>query len=209
MWVRLGAFFLLTLYLQGVMHLSPVMTGLAFLPFPVTLGFVSTRMPKLVGRYGFKRFLVVGPLVVVLGMLWLTLLHSGSSYWFGILPAAILIPLGLGMTMMPTIAAATSGVPAHEAGIASGLISTSQQMGGALGLSILSGIAASVTTGALHLGSIEASIHGYHAAFFASVGFLLLASTAALLVIRSPKKPIAGDIEALQNSQLQSSLSNH
>jgi MFS family permease len=206
----LGAFFLLTLYLQGVMHLSPVLTGLAFLPFPVTIGIMSFRMPKLVARYGFKRFLVIGPLVVVAGMLWLSLLHIGSSYWFGILPAALLMPLGIGMTMMPTIAAATSGVPSHESGIASGLISTSQQMGGALGLSILSGVAASVTTGALHLGSTEAAIRGYHAAFLVAAGFMLLASLAALKVIRSPKKPAADGAETLRhpNPNLQSSL-NH
>ncbi len=203
----LGAFFLLTLFLQGVMHLSPVMTGLAFLPFPVTLAIMSTRMPKLVGRYGFKRFLVVGPLVVVAGMLWLTLLHSGSSYWLGILPAAILMPLGIGMTMMPTIAAATSGVPGREAGIASGLISTSQQMGGALGLSILSGIAASVATSSMHLGTTEAAIHGYHAAFFAASGFMLLASLAAVLVIKSPKRE-SDNAEEVRRLQLQSSM-NH
>ncbi|MEJ0073474.1 MAG: MFS transporter [Candidatus Saccharibacteria bacterium] len=199
----LGSFFLLTLFLQGALHLSPVMTGLAFLPFPVTLAIMSTRMPRLVARYGFKRFLVIGPLVVVAGLLWLSLLHIGSSYWLGILPAAILIPLGIGMTMMPTIAAATSGVPSHEAGIASGLISTSQQMGGALGLSILSGIAASVTTGALHLGPAEAAIRGYHAAFLVAAGFMLLAAAAALLVIKTPKKPAEDTAHALRSPQLQ------
>lgn len=204
----LGAFFLLTLYLQGTLHLSPVMTGLAFLPFPATLAFMSTRMPKLVGKYGFKRFLIIGPIVVASGMLWLSMLHVGSSYWLGILPAAILMPLGIGMTMMPTIAAATSGVPAHESGIASGLISTSQQMGGALGLSILSGIAASVTTGALHLGPAEAAIHGYRAAFLTGVGLMLMASVAAAFVIRNPKKSGNQTPEELQRLKLQSSASH-
>jgi EmrB/QacA subfamily drug resistance transporter len=200
----LGAFFLLTLYIQGVMHLSPVMTGLAFLPFPVTLALMSTRMPKLVGRYGFRRFLIVGPLIVIAGLLWLLQLHVGSSYWLGILPAALLMPLGIGMTMMPTIAAATSGVPSHEAGIASGLISTSQQMGGALGLSILSGVAASVTTSSLYLGATQAALRGYHLAFLVSAGFMLLASTAATLVIRTPKKEEREGKEAFRAAQLQS-----
>jgi EmrB/QacA subfamily drug resistance transporter len=201
----LGAFFLLTLFIQGVLHLSPTVTGLAFLPFPVTLAVMSTRMPKLVAKYGFKRFLVTGPLIVVAGMLWLSLLHSTSTYWLGILPAAILIPLGIGMTMMPTIAAATSGVPAHEAGIASGLISTSQQMGGAFGLAILSGIAASVTTGALHLSKLEASIRGYHAAFLVDAAFMLLAALVAAVVIHSPKQAAAADKEAMRNAALQAS----
>ena len=204
----LGAFFLLTLYLQGILHLSPVLTGLAFLPFPIVLGYMSTRMPKLVGRYGFKRFLIIGPLLVAAGMSWLTLLHIGSGYWFGVLPAAILMPLGIGMTMMPTIAAATSGVPTHEAGVASGLISTSQQMGGALGLSILSGIAASVTASMVHSGAAEAAIQGYHAAFFAGAGFMLLASLVAATIIRAPKKPLGQTPEEVRRLQLQSSAAH-
>ena len=192
----LGAFFLLTLYIQGVLHFSPVLTGLSFLPFPVTLAIASTRMPKLVQRYGYKRFLVIGPLLIGAGLLWVSQLHSGSNYWSGILPAALLMPLGIGMTMMPTIAAATSGVPSHQSGVASGLISTSQQMGGALGLSILSGIAASVAASNVHLGASEAAIQGYHAAFLVAASFMLVASLVALWVIRSHKRPTPDDAEA-------------
>ncbi len=184
----LGSFFLLTLFLQDILHLSPTLTGLAFLPFPVALGFMSTRMPKLVAKYGFKRFLIIGPLLVGVGLLWLTFLHTTSTYWIGILPAAIIMPIGIGLTMMPVIAAATSGVPSNEAGIASGLITTSQQMGGSLGLSILSGIAASVTAGSLGLGPTEAAIRGYHSAFLVATGFVSLAAFIALVVIRSPRK---------------------
>jgi EmrB/QacA subfamily drug resistance transporter len=197
----LGAFFLLTLYLQGILHFSPVVTGLSFLPFPVVLGFVSTRMPKLVARYGFKRFLIIGPLLVATGFTWLTQLHVGSDYWTGVLPAAILMPLGIGLTMMPTIAAATSGVPADEAGIASGLITTSQQMGGALGLSILSGIAASVTTSSFHLGATVSALRGYHTAFLVAASFMLLASLVATLIIRSPKRSSVDAGEQLRRLQ--------
>ena len=200
-----GTFFLLTLYFQGVLHFTPVIAGFAFLPFPVMLGFMSTRMPGLVHRYGFKRFMIIGPLVVAAGILWLSQLHSGSSYWLGVLPAIIVMPLGIGMTMMPTIAAATSGVPGHEAGIASGLISTSQQMGGALGLSILSGAAATVMANSIHLGAVEASVRGYHAAFLIAAVFILLACLSAILVIRSPKHPAPEHAAALK-PQLQSSV---
>lgn len=184
----LSSFFLLTLYLQGIHHFDPLKTGLAFLPFPLTLATVASQMPKLVRRYGFRRFLVIGPLIVVLGMLWLTQLQADSSYWLGILPAAIILPLGIGMTMMPTIAAATSGVPADESGVASGLISTSQQMGGALGLSILSGVAASVASSSLSLGPVNAALHGYHVAFVVSAGFMVLAALTAFFVIRDRSK---------------------
>jgi EmrB/QacA subfamily drug resistance transporter len=204
----LGGFFLLTLYLQGMLHYSPVVTGLSFLPFPITLALTSRQMPRLVGRYGFRRFMVIGPLVIALGLTWLTQLHIGSSYWMGILPAAIIMPLGIGMTMMPTIAAATSGVPAHEAGIASGLISTSQQMGGALGLSILSGVAASVATSSLHLGATSAALRGYHAAFLVGDVFMLLAGLVALLVIRNPRRTGEQPQAAAPRPQLESSLSH-
>jgi EmrB/QacA subfamily drug resistance transporter len=203
----LGVFFLLTLYVQGVLHFSPVITGLSFLPFPIVLGFVSTRMPKLVQLYGFKRFMVIGPLLIAAGLAWLSQLHVGSNYWVGVLPAGLLMPLGIGMTMMPTIAAATSGVPGDQAGIASGLITTSQQMGGALGLSILSGIAASVTSSSLRFGLTESAIRGYSVAFLTATGFMLVASLVALVVIRGNKRP-AEDIKTgrLQSHQLQSTM---
>ncbi len=184
----LGSFFMMTLYLQGIMKLDPLATGLAFLPFPFTLAVVSYQMPKLVGKYGFKRFLIVGPLFVIAGLLWLSNLHVDSTYVFGILPATILIPLGIGMTMMPVIAAATSGVPADESGLASGLITTAQQMGGALGLSILSGIAASVALNTMSQGAVLATLTGYRVAYYVAAGFMVLASLTAVFVIKDRKR---------------------
>jgi EmrB/QacA subfamily drug resistance transporter len=184
----MGAFFLTTLYLQGILHYSPVVTGLSFLPFPAILGIMSTQTPKLVARYGFRRFLIIGPMLVAAGMLWLSRLHVGSSYAEGLLPAFVLMPLGMGLTFMPTIAAATSGVPGHQAGLASGLITTSQQMGGALGLAILSGVAASATASALHLGTTGALLHGYTRAFLVGASFMLVAASVAVGVIRGKSK---------------------
>ena len=204
----LSSFFLLTLYLQGILHLDPLMTGLAFLPFPITLAITASQMPRLVKRYGFRRFMIIGPLVVVAGMLWLTRLGADSTYILGILPAAIILPFGIGMTMMPTIAAATSGVPSDESGIASGLINTSQQMGGALGLSILSGVAASVMTSNLKLGVIDATLKGYHVAFLVSAGFMIVASLVAVSVIKNPKPHSDSEKEALNRAQLQTSQSH-
>jgi MFS family permease len=186
----MGMFFLTTLYIQGVLHYSPVVTGLSFLPFPILLGLMSTRIPKLVARYGFRRFLIMGPLLVAIGALWLSRLHVGSDYISGILPAFIIMPLGMGMTFMPTIAAATSGVPAHEAGLASGLISTSQQMGGALGLAILSGVATSTAASTMHLGTKAATIHGYTVAFLVSTIFMVAAMLVAALVIRGKRNDV-------------------
>lgn len=188
----LGLFFIITLYMQNVLHFTPIKTGLAFLPMPFILGFMSTRTPKLVAKYGFRRFLIAGPLFVAVAMAWLSQLPVDGNYFVHILPALILMPIGLGMTFMPIIAAATSGVPAHEAGLASGLISTSQQMGGALGLAILSGVAASATASSAHLGRVGALVHGFDRAMLVGVALMLFASLLAVTVIRQPKKPHTG-----------------
>ncbi len=191
----LGIFFIITLYMQTVLRYSPVRTGLAFLPFPIVLGIMSTRIPKLVARYGFKRFLIAGPLLVAVAMAWLSRMPVDGSYLGSLLPALLLIPFGVGMTFMPIIAAATSGVPGREAGLASGLISTSQQMGGALGLSILSGVAATVTASSANLGPTGALVHGFDRAMLVAVVFMLFAATLAVTVIRQPRKPKSGGKE--------------
>jgi EmrB/QacA subfamily drug resistance transporter len=187
----LGLFFIVTLYIQTIMHYSPFKAGLAFLPMPLILALMSTRIPKLVGKYGFKRFLIIGPSLVTLGSASLSLISLHGSYLTNILPGLVLIAFGMGMTFMPLIAAATSGVPAKESGLASGLITTSQQMGGALGLSIMSGVAASVTASSAHLGARAALVHGYDRAMLVSVAFLIFAILIAIFVIHAnkPKQP--------------------
>ena len=183
----LGTFFIVTLYLQTVLGYAPFKTGLAFLPFPVTLAFMSTRIPKLVARYGFKRWLIVGPIIVAIGLAWLSRMSIGGHYLTTLLPAFLIIPAGIGLTFMPIIASATSGVPSNEAGLASGLVTTSQMMGGALGLSILSSIAASVTSSSLHLGAKSSLVHGFDRSMIAAIIFMAFASTLAIFVIKQNK----------------------
>jgi predicted MFS family arabinose efflux permease len=184
----LGMFFLMTLYIQTVLGYAPAKTGLAFLPFPLILGFMATRISKLVARYGFKRFLITGPIFVIAAMLWLSRLPVHGNYFTNVLPALIIMPIGLGMTFMPIFAAATSGVPAKEAGLASGLITTSQQMGGALGLAILSSIAASATASAVTMSKVGALVHGFDRAILVSTVFMAFAVCIAITVIRQPRK---------------------
>ena len=193
----LGLFYIVTLYFQTVLHFSPVQAGLAFLPMPVILAIMSTRISGLVARYGFKRFLIAGPILVGLGLTWLSRLPVDGSYAVNVLPGLLLIPLGIGMTFMPIISAATTGVPGHQAGLASGLISTSQQMGGAVGLAVLSGVAASVTAGSAELGTMGALVHGFDHGIMAGIGFVGFAVLLALFVIRQPQKrpimPVAAE----------------
>jgi len=205
----LGMFFLITLYIQNILHYSPVKTGLSFLPFPLILGYMSTRIPKLVGKYGFKRFLVAGPLLVAFGLALISRVSVHSSYLADLLPTFILMPLGMGMTFMPIIAAATSGVPGHQSGLASGLITTSQQMGGALGLAILSGIAASVTASSAYLGQSAALVHGFDRAILAAVVFMLFAASLGVAVIKQPKKRTPRDGEPIRHEALRPSEQFH
>jgi len=191
----LGIFFLITLYIQTVLHYSPVLTGFAFLPFPLLLAAMSTRIPGLVARYGARRFLILGPIIVALGLAWLTQLPVAGHYAVNLLPAFVLIPIGIGMTFMPIIASATSGVPAHQAGLASGLVTTSQMMGGALGLSILSSVAASATAATTHPGTEAALVHGFDRAITVAIVFMAFAVILAITVIQSPRNSL-GNVEA-------------
>lgn len=194
----LGVFFIVTLYMQSVLHYTPVQTGLAFLPLPVVLGYMSTRTPKLVGKYGFKRFLIIGPSLVGMALLWLSRMPVSGGYLLHLLPALLLMPIGMGLTFMPIIAAATSGVPAKEAGLASGLITTSQQMGGALGLAVLSGVAATATAHVTGLSPVAALVHGYDRALLVAAMFMVFAVVLAVTVIRQPQRSKAAAPEKLE-----------
>lgn len=183
-----GMFFLVSLYIQGVAEYSPIMTGLSFLPFPIILGTLSQRMARGVTRFGYRPFLIIGPLFVALGMGWLIRLPVDTTYWIDILPNVILMPIGMAMTFMPLMVAATSGVKENESGLASGLINTSQQMGGALGLAILASVAASVTASHADLGQREAIVLGYNYAFLTGVIFIVIASIIGLSIITAKQR---------------------
>jgi EmrB/QacA subfamily drug resistance transporter len=184
----LGMFFLLSLYIQVVMHYEPVQAGIAFLPFPVTLAIVSNTVPRFLSRVGYRRFLMMGSLFLAAGLVWLSQLTLASSYVVGILPAIILMAIGMGMSFISINIAATSGVPANEAGLASGMVNTSQQMGGALGLAILSGVATSVAQGSAHLGPVGALLNGDKRAFLVASIFAGIAFLIATFVIKEQKQ---------------------
>lgn len=182
-----GMFFLISLYIQGVLRYSPVMTGLSFLPFPIILGSLSQRMARGVTKYGFKPFLVAGPLLVAAGVAWLVRLPVAGNYWTDVLPTVLIMPVGMAMTFMPLMVAATSGVGENEAGLASGLINTSQQMGGALGLAVLSSVAALVTSRNLQMGQMESLVYGYNLAYLTAVVFIGVATLLGFLIIKQKK----------------------
>ena len=195
-----STFFFITLYSQEVLGYSPVKTGLSFLVIPVTIAVAATNVPRVVQRIGFKPVLVVGPLFVASALFWFaTHVHVGGNYLHDLLPGFILMGLGMGMNFIAVTIAATSGVEARKSGLASGILNTSQQVGGALGLAVLTGIATSaaasymhhLTSKPNHTTPLYAQVHGFHDAFIVGVFFMLAASLFALVLLKNQKNPTA------------------
>lgn len=178
-------FFFASLYLQNILQYSPAVTGVSFLIMPVILGIVSTQSPKFIGRYGVKKVLITGLTLLTIGVFWLTFAPLDGNYFINVLPSLLFMAVGAGLTFVSATIAATSGVPAHEAGLASGILNTSQQVGGAMGLAILSSIAAVVTAAGDH--TVIATLDGYRAAFIAADVLIVVGLIAAITLIKNPK----------------------
>ena len=179
-------FLMLTLYMQQVLGYSAMKTGLAYLAVAGTAILWSAVAAQLVTRVGVKPVLVVGMAALTAGVLYFTQVSVGGSYLVDLLPGFLLVGLGLGFSFVPISIAALAGVQPAEAGLASGLINTSQQIGGALGIAALSTIATSHTSDALASGSAtpHALVDGFTAAFLAGVGIAGAGIIVALALIR-------------------------
>ncbi|UUN27400.1 MFS transporter [Streptomyces sp. FIT100] len=194
-----GLFLFLTYYLQVVKGYSPVRTGFAFLPMIAGMITGSTQIgARLMTRVPARALMGPGFLVAATGMLLLTQLEVGTSYASLILPAQLLLGLGMGTAFMPAMSLATHGVEARDAGVASAMVNTSQQVGGAIGTALLNTIAASATTsyiashaagatgpGAQQLLQLQAMVHGYASAIWWAVGILAAAAAIAFTFINA------------------------
>jgi EmrB/QacA subfamily drug resistance transporter len=194
-----GLFLFLTYYLQIVKGYSPVKTGFAFLPMIVGMITGSTQIgTRLMTRVAPRLLMGPGFLVAALGMLLLTQMEIGSSYAALLLPAMLLLGLGMGTAFMPAMSLATQGVEPRDSGVASAMVNTSQQVGGAIGTALLNTIAASATTSYLadHIGSagsrsqqqlvqLEAMVEGYTSAIWFAVGILVVAAVIALTFVNA------------------------
>src|SRR5206468_7702558 len=144
--VAFSEFFLLTLYLQDVLHYSAIETGAAFSGFALAVVVVSNIAQVVVGRLGVRPTLTAGLLVSAASVAWLTRLPVDGRYFWDLFPAFVLGGAGMGFSFVPVTIAGLTGVERADAGVASGLINTSRQIGGAIGLAAVSAIAASATT---------------------------------------------------------------
>jgi EmrB/QacA subfamily drug resistance transporter len=179
-------FLMLTLYMQQVLGYSAMKTGIAYLAVAGTAIVWSAVAAQLVTRVGVKPVLVLGMTLLTAGLVYFTQVSVGGSYVGDLLPGFLLIGIGIGFAFVPISIAALAGVQAAEAGLASGLINTSQQIGGALGIAALSTIATSGTDDAVAAGSAlpDALVDGFSSAFLAGVVIAGLGIVAALTLIR-------------------------
>jgi EmrB/QacA subfamily drug resistance transporter len=193
-----AVFLFLTYYMQENLGFSPIKTGLSFLPLTAALVITSTTVQtKLVYRTGAKPLVAVGMALGVIAMLLLTRLTPGASYVSHVLPALVITGLGMGCIFAPAFSTATLGIDSSEAGVASAMVNTSQQVGGSVGTALLSTIFASATAAyaSSHIGTPgvmnAASIHGYTTAFAWAAGIFALGLVLALLILPAKRKSIS------------------
>jgi EmrB/QacA subfamily drug resistance transporter len=191
-------FLMLTLYMQQVLGYSAMKTGVAYLAVAGGAIVTSAVASQLVNRIGVKPVLITGMLALTAGLAYFTQVSVHGSYLGDLLPGFLLIAVGLGFSFVPISIAALAGVQPAEAGLASGLINTSQQIGGALGIAALASIATSRTDHALSTGASQGSalVTGFHGAFIAGVIIAALGIVASLTLIR--RDELEQKVEELQ-----------
>jgi predicted MFS family arabinose efflux permease len=195
-------FFLLALYLQQVLHYSAMQTGGAFLAIAGTIAFVSNASQSLVTRFGPRPVLAVGLTLVSLTMAWFAQLPDDAHYGTDLLVPFLLNGVGFALCFIPVVIAALSGVAPADAGIASGLVNTTRQLGGAVGLAAVTTVASSVS--GLHgraIGSVAATdalAHGFRSAFGVLAVLGLVGAGTAWAFLR----PRAADLEAVAEEEL-------
>jgi predicted MFS family arabinose efflux permease len=187
-----ATFLFLTYYFQGVLGYSALKAGIAFLPFPLGIITSATIAARTLPRFGPRVLATSGFTLAALGMLWLTQLPADSAYLTHVVPSMLLISLGMGHVFVPLSSTALLGVPNHDAGAASALVNTMQQVGGSLGVAFLNTIATSATASyAVANGGLSraASVHGFTSAFAFAVGLLALAA----IVVSALIQPVGRD----------------
>jgi len=182
-------FFFISLYMQQVLGYSPIKAGLSYLPLAVSIILSAGIASQLVTKVGFKPILAAGLGLIALGLIWFTQISANGTYLGDILGPSLLAGIGLGFAFVPVTIAAVSGIADREQGLASGLINTSQQIGGALGLAILATIATAKTNDVLSAagGSPsaqgEALTEGFARAFEVGAGFAIVGAILATVLI--------------------------
>jgi MFS family permease len=187
--VAFSEFFLLTLYLQDVLHYSAVESGVAFAGFALTVVVVSNVAQWVVGRIGVRPTLTAGLLASAASVALLTRLPVDGHYFWDIFPGFVLGGAGMGLSFVPVTIAGLTGVQGSEAGVASGLINTSRQIGGAVGIAAVSAVAAASARhyGTAHRATAGVALdHGLQTGLYILVGLLLAGALLTVALVRPP-----------------------
>ncbi len=201
--VAFSEFFLLSLYLQNVLHYSAVESGLAFLAFALTVVVISNVAQWVTGRFGVRPTLTTGLLLSALSVGLLTRLPVHGNYFRDLFPAFVLGGAGMGLSFVPVTIASLTGVQRADAGVASGLVNTSRQIGGAVGLAAVSAIAAASTHAyvdshpASSALSAPALDHGFQTGLYALMGLLLFGAVLVATLVRPASAPAAVEPDAI------------
>src|SRR3954454_23732520 len=192
-------FLMLTLYMQQVLGYSAMKTGIAYLAVAGTSIVWAAVASQLVTRIGVKPVLVTGMSLLTVGLLYFTQVSVGGSYLGDLLPGFLVIAMGMAFSFVSISIAALAGIEAKDAGLASGLINTSQQIGGALGIAVISSVAVAHTTSAAKAGDAPAAAltTGFHAAFWAGAAIAAVGVVASLVLIRRDELERAPAMDAV------------
>ncbi|CAB4332906.1 MAG: DHA2 family efflux MFS transporter permease subunit [Actinobacteria bacterium] len=197
-----GMFLFLSIYFQGVLQYSPIKAGLLFLPFSVGVGISAGIASQLLPRFGARWISLVGMLMASGGLFLLTRLEPDSTYLAHILPALMLMSLGLGLVFVPLSATALFAVGDHDAGVASAVLNTAQQIGGALGTAFLNTVATTATAAYFvdnqiaqptPVDGVTALVHGFTVAFHWSAGLVLLGAVVWGFMVNADKDTLAAN----------------
>jgi EmrB/QacA subfamily drug resistance transporter len=187
--VTFSEFFLLTLYLQDVLHYSAIQSGVAFTGFAFTVVVVSNVAQVVVNRAGVRATLTAGLLASAASVAWLVRLPVDGHYFWELFPAFVVGGAGLGLSFVPVTIASLAGVDRADAGVASGLVNTSRQIGGAIGIAAATAIASRATGASTTVAGVD---HGYRVALAVLTGLLLVGAALAATLTR-PAAPAAAD----------------
>ncbi len=176
--------FFLTLYLQQVLHYDAIEAGLAFLPMTLSIFAASTLAPRVVARFGPRWVITAGMLSATTGMLLLTGIAPGGTYVGTVLAGGLLSALGMGFSLVPSTIVAMQGVAGSQSGLGSGLLNTSRLMGGALGLAVLSTVAAAQTRSELGVSTAQALTDGFGLALAVGALFCIAGAAVAAFLLR-------------------------
>src|SRR5579859_3192844 len=200
--VTFSEFFVLTLYVQDVLHYSAVRSGVAFVAFAFSVVVASNLAQVVVGRVGVRATLVSGLVLAAISLGLLTRLPVDGHYFWDLFPAFVLGGTGLGFSFVPVTIASLTGVDRTDAGVASGLVNTSRQIGGAIGLAAVSTIAASAASSYAHIHSVAASsapavVDGFQTSFDVLGGLLVAAIVISAVFLRPARERVeqAGPVE--------------